>query len=553
MSISNSILFYKARFNLEAKLEGGIDDIPWVVVLKLRGWLNKKYGIDRSLAEWSRFKTPGHSFHQKVNTAQVTATSDVYLDGDKVSLVAEIKERVTEKGRIPRTWVSEYGVRALSSTTAEFSCLVSYLEEPGYIGRTQDVPDVSTPGVVTRILSDDRLICRVGETVVTSKATKLEESQVDAFYELLRDPARGLPVVFVSPPPPGPGGNVEFLVDVEAVAAAVEGNALVCYAEEHAVVDKMNQLMPEGYRCWGGAVRVYEQFRVGAQPDGYRHRYLSPDALRQETADDVISMLRRPLARDIRPEDEGRYLRLETISRWKRMSDLRKRRHEVESLKEDNRETFSLAEGEEKARLGLEADLRALQAELDETKRELNALKQRKNATEKFDRENRDREAALKWLRSMDYPDTVRAVCDYFARVHPKQLAFSERGWKSVEECKYDVETLWRALLAMVSHLHSAYQDGVANIVRHFNDRASGFEVALSEGRQTNKDPSFKAQREDEFEGRQLDITPHVKSGRDPKERGFVRIYYAFDTESQKLVIGHLAGHLDNYSTRKRK
>lgn len=58
----------------------------------------------------------------------------------------------------------------------------------------------------------------------------------------------------------------------------------------------------------------------------------------------------------------------------------------------------------------------------------------------------------------------------------------------------------------------------------------------------------------DEYQGQEIDIEPHIKSGIKDSDPRSVRIYFAYDpTVSSKILIGHCGKHLDNYTTRKIK
>lgn len=70
---------------------------------------------------------------------------------------------------------------------------------------------------------------------------------------------------------------------------------------------------------------------------------------------------------------------------------------------------------------------------------------------------------------------------------------------------------------------------------------------------QTHKDPKLMKEREDEYLGRAIEIETHIssKTGK-PTDSKFLRIYYAWDAPSGKIVIGDTR-HLTNYSTRSMK
>lgn len=58
-------------------------------------------------------------------------------------------------------------------------------------------------------------------------------------------------------------------------------------------------------------------------------------------------------------------------------------------------------------------------------------------------------------------------------------------------------------------------------------------------------------EREDFYQGRPLNIEPHISSGTgDPHSPQFIRIYFGWDAQTGRLVIGDTR-HLTNCATRK--
>ena len=74
--------------------------------------------------------------------------------------------------------------------------------------------------------------------------------------------------------------------------------------------------------------------------------------------------------------------------------------------------------------------------------------------------------------------------------------------------------------------------------------QATGYELAFSEGRMTNRDPKLSAMRRKKYMGQEIDCTMHVKL------KDNVRIYFAI--VQQLLVICHI-GHLPTYTSKVRR
>ena len=102
----------------------------------------------------------------------------------------------------------------------------------------------------------------------------------------------------------------------------------------------------------------------------------------------------------------------------------------------------------------------------------------------------------------------------------------------------------------MATTLRQLYFDenmAPGQIAENFHN-LTGFELAVSEGSMTKNDPHLSALRRDEFEGRAIDIGPHVKIGnRDPK---LLRIHYHADPTTSRIIVGHCGGHLESAGSR---
>lgn len=100
--------------------------------------------------------------------------------------------------------------------------------------------------------------------------------------------------------------------------------------------------------------------------------------------------------------------------------------------------------------------------------------------------------------------------------------------------------------------LWEAYAEGEGNINEIFRqnpETLAGFDVALSEGRETRRNPQLMKLRELSVDGKKYSIEPHLKKG-NKEDADSVRIYYAWDRKSRKIVLGSIGKHLTNYTSR---
>ncbi len=160
---------------------------------------------------------------------------------------------------------------------------------------------------------------------------------------------------------------------------------------------------------------------------------------------------------------------------------------------------------------------------------------------------------ALDNLRTFEkLPETNSEVILYFQKVFGDRMDFTNQGRKTAEKCGLTPSTLWATLYVMASHLPDLYASEAAeDVEKHFLER-TGLALSLHEGKETHRNNKLDRERVDYYDGREIWIEPHVKIKSAKGDPDYQRIYYAYDTESGKIIIGYL-GHLPNSLTRKLK
>ncbi len=84
---------------------------------------------------------------------------------------------------------------------------------------------------------------------------------------------------------------------------------------------------------------------------------------------------------------------------------------------------------------------------------------------------------------------------------------------------------------------------------KKFNAR-SIFELKRGAGKMTRKDSRLMAQYQDTYQGRAINAEAHLAKGNDDASPNSLRLYFAFDEETDRIIVSHIGKHLDNYSTR---
>ena len=152
-------------------------------------------------------------------------------------------------------------------------------------------------------------------------------------------------------------------------------------------------------------------------------------------------------------------------------------------------------------------------------------------------------------------PKTVSEAIKLIEALFPENIAFSEEAKKSAREASnVSIDTAWPCLFKSATTLHelffNASEKESVDIQKEFRNR-TGFELAMTEGKQTKRDPNFSKLRTIVYEGKEISIVPHVKSG--SKKSNLLRVHFCPDNDNRKIIVGHCGGHLNNYTTKSQK
>ena len=153
-----------------------------------------------------------------------------------------------------------------------------------------------------------------------------------------------------------------------------------------------------------------------------------------------------------------------------------------------------------------------------------------------------------------ELPKNLSEAVELIEVLFPEKLSLSEEAKKSAKAASnIPIDIAWPCLFQMATTLHDLFfvesEKGI-DIEKEFNDR-TGLGLAMTEGRQTKRDPNLLKLRTIVYEGKEISIVPHVKSG--TKKPKLLRIYFYPDQEKKRIIVGHCGDHLNNYSTQSLK
>lgn len=552
----NSTLFFKGQFDIH--LKGENNDPLWVLILKIRKWMVSKWQkngeeIPDATAGWSTWKRGGYI--SSVNNI-VKFKSVYHKNKDELEFWAckIIESWPSKNGYAPREWTTEIGFQQTAKKSASINIVIYYSDRPGFIGPCEDPPKASIPGIIHSFINDKLIECTIERYPFTLKPIHLKPGDFPDFWEKVCDENRKIPIIYISP---RRGTEiVENLISPQKLMDILGPNALIYYANDINFSREMTELCePINWGCYSGSIRIYAPCpQICDDNDSYRHRYISARTI-AEIGDSVYDILRRALAQDVHFYDN--MFRMEDCQALNEHAAFEKKMEEYKYNLES--QVLDLA-GEQETQFNKEK----IQWDLDKGKylekiRELkDELYNAQNVGEAY-REaailSNTRADALNKVRNIEqYPKTATEIAEYFKIHFADRIAFTKRGEASLKECITDPSILWDAFYQIATRLFDLYtNDEVSDVDKQFNQQ-SNFRMVRGEGRMTRRNSNLMKHYHDKYDGKTINIETHIKT-KETKEQSpkFLRIYFCYDSEVNKIIIGSCGKHLENQTTAKIK
>jgi len=562
-----STLFYKISFTIETK--NSQVDLLGKVISHIKTWMTNKhnsYGkinLPTEEKKWTPIKTGG-----TVTGNNVRIESEFFENPEMDSMpfwACEIIE-VFQKGInvAPRTWTTEIGLEPIEKGKSVFSCIISYSDRPGFIGKCDERPYPSIPKIIKFFLKDEELLCYNGMDKLTTEPQIILSGHWLEFWEKLNNSNRMLPYIYISPQSYIREGESVLLIKPQELATATGGNAIVYFADDPEVTEEMNYCCPEEYMCYGGAIRIYyPNLNTDIPGDDRKHRYLGRRYICENGETSIIQMIHRAIAQDAHSSDQLFRMRdckakKEEYARKKRLEVLtiqhseeiaeRERTHEnqIKSVQENEECALSLALEAEKKQLEAEDFAASIEADNKKLREENYNLKVANESYISMAKENADlKKVCDNRLTTKSYPKTPREIVQYFDAVFGDKIAFSDDAMGSLKGCIIPFDKLWEALFALSTIMQDLYVHGGVNIFQEFRTK-SGIDVSSGEGTMTRQNKKLMRQFKTEYHGETIDIEPHITYSKIKQS-----IHFGFSEKDRKVVVGWCGEHKDNYTTRK--
>jgi len=466
-----------------------------------------------------------------------------------------------------RRWTTNVSVTEVGTREWRISVQLLHWLRPDYLGPEPPTPQPSKPRLVISLLDSKNWIGRIGSVRLKARPLTMKVGKGRDFAELLRDAQRLVPIVLMSC---DRKSGVPKL-DSVSLSRALAGTAAVYVCESPECDDELEHFVPMRFRSRNGTVRIYAPgLTFNKDWTAERHRFFARDEIDRQGEEEIIGHIVRALTRS----DAWRGLQSSVVS----IDDIDARIRERRLTELRAVGTLKLVEKDEMLNL-YEADSLRLDGDNKRLKDELEAVKDRSTLAEEtvtrldYELEQSRRLAtearaqalaegnALQAVLALTaWPEKPRDVAALAVEVSSGRLTFSPEAERALEKsdfatCQDALDVIWRCLRAMATDLYDLLmQDLPAQQVADMFGSRTKFELTWTETKQTKRDNKLMAKRRLVYEGREIDITPHVKWGNTAPQ--LLRVHFwvdRVDGTPKRIVIGHCGDHLDTYRTKRRQ
>lgn len=555
---------YKARFDIER-----IDSSKLLFdsfFENVMNWMKVKFKASIYYWNWDQITKFGN-FQNTNNNVFLNVTSH-YISPDHRYWAMKLDEQQTFESTgadiietSPRIWSTEIGFEQESSEIATISLINYYVDRAGFVGLQAEPPRHSTPQIFYRFLTSANFKCIANQTLVSNSAKSLGNGYGEKLGREICSNTRGIPYILIIPP--------LTTFDEEAASWAkdlaikitphVIANANVFYAESSTFSEELSYFVPRDLQCYPGNLCIYwPAYKDSKGQEVLRRRFFTREQIHGLGQETLIGIIRRVLSNDINYYESREMFRrqdCDALYRKQKMQELREKY--VSSVKSVTAasESSSLLEQLFNYSEQENADYRdkneKLNEELKDLSTEINGLRSYNVSLVQQNESLREQTKSLETLRNLNkMPQTVFDVLVYFEKVYPDRIAFTERAKRSLNTCVTKPEIVWDCLFSMSNTLVDLYRmPSCPNLVTVFKERTN-WVLARGEGAASRKSRSLMQLRRDTYMGKEINIEPHVKKGNKDTPDS-IRVYFTYDAESEKIIIGHIGIHIENYSTSK--
>ncbi len=509
-----------------------------------------------------------------------------------------------------RKWYTNVGVTAVGDGSYVVNTRVAIADDPAFICDRPYIPSRNTPRFVSKMLDIDGCVASSNGILLANDPQPLANYNMHDFKESLESRERTIPFVVIAALRDQPG---RYAVDPGRLAAKLRGSAVVYTLDcsdygtwlSYQDVFFKNEAS-RNYRVNPGFMRVFFPGVDLDDPDGSsRHRYYTQETLFESDegrlCNDVCGaftrLYRRVQGEALDPASialiESQQRRKQLESRLQELKAVRNQqvhaapsyegmhteeelKREIERVKKEADVELETTKGfyeelieEYKAEADRQAqgdDILELQIQLedlgDENRKLQSSVKAKDYRIQELSQVNRQLESRASEAKVQadlictmrEFPETCAKALDLAEQAFSGRIVVTQVARKSAASANRNIDSgeTFDILRCLAMNLWPKYfeedeSDGDAGT--EFKNE-TGYEIAFHESTMTKKDSRLQSLRQISYDGREIDISPHVK-GKSGRRDALLRVHFCVDRKTGKIVVGHCGEHMETAGTRK--
>lgn len=361
--------------------------------------------------------------------------------------------------------------------------------------------------------------------------------EITVFLKALESPLRTHPIIMIAPL----ASENRYTTDPHLLAKHLGGMAHVVMAEDSETTRHLDHVLPRHLNCFDGAIRIYwPGFRRSSQPE-YHPLYLGYqiEQWNRESPRLIGSHLHSTLAETAAYSVHEQFLTWPALERLARQEAIAQAK--ASGGADELLELFEIENRE------LEALNNELNHSLEEAQTE--AARQR-HLVSQLQQALSDRKTGQ--ASGLEAALPVESVEDAIKRAtseFPGELAFAFNSVSTNQNCPFahpdELLQAFRWLATTYFHAKSGSKPN-SDLEADFSNHLPGWSYRPHQNKNTMSNPKWRSFYICFHDGRELEIPAHFKCGTSSDPRDTIRIAFAWDKQTAKVVIGFIGQHQPN-------
>ncbi len=383
-----------------------------------------------------------------------------------------------------------------------------------------------------------------------------QEAEAELAVMLIKHPKRVLPVTVVTLPA-GKTGEIDAIVDVQELGMRLDFLSHVYFlhpAQESAFNKRMGE--------WGivkGGIRTYRPDFNSERDTPSRHPLITAETLLNWSYGNdtgargyIDHLFNQAAAISTQGDAERRMGRLGdvrgAIPLDKRIGTLGlASKQKIQTLNEEIQQVWAELVSADEKHSALEQQVEGLRSERNDLLQTIGKLKKKTNSGGESSIITLWREAGSRLVQPL--PRSYDVMKDWVDEHLADRLVVLPRALNAAKKADYEDPTLvYQSLLLLACEYRDQFINGGPEARARFDARRA--ELRMDIGKSFSDTPGIRTDAYNVTYGNKSHTLDwHLKRGNSRDTKHCLRVYFFFDEETKRPVVGHLPSHLDNKLT----